>query len=270
MRVDKIGLWAVAGTLALLGACGDPPATSDSRGGSSTDGTDATNGRPTEGSTSTSGASDSASTTADAGSISDSLSGSTTMATTQGGSDPTASGGSTDDASTGDASTTGDMSTTGTSNSMEECMEKNPCNRGCNKNIWTLDADFDAGVLQNVDHDGPNNDQLQITTKNGLAGEWSIVRDGLEAGATWISVPHNTEPEGNVPMDTSITVEVRAADIKAELVNRPWVLAIDGALPDLTIGRFIEVRARLAINIPDPKVLTSPVLSDLCVLKVGD
>jgi len=146
-------------------------------------------------------------------------------------------------------------------------MEKDPCNRLCRKNLWTLDEDFDKGVLMGVDHDAPNDDQLQLSG-GLLAGEWSVVRDGLVPGATWLKVRHNHEPEGAVPPGTSIVVEVRTADTKAELAARPWVLAVDGALPELTLGRFIELRARLRIT--DPQVIESPVLSDICVLKQGD
>ena len=99
-------------------------------------------------------------------------------------------------------------------------------------------------------------------------GEWSVIHDGGEANAKWAKVPYNTEPEAKVPASTSITVEVRAADTKAELVNQPWILVVDGALPDFAHGRFIEVRARLLIT--DPFVMESPVLSDICVLKDGE
>jgi hypothetical protein len=99
-------------------------------------------------------------------------------------------------------------------------------------------------------------------------GEWSVVHDGGEANAKWAKVPYNTEPEAKIPASTSITVEVRAADTKAELVDQPWILVVDGALPNFAYGRFIEVRARLLIT--DPFVDESPVLSDVCVLKDGE
>ncbi|MBN1210150.1 MAG: hypothetical protein JXB05_35185, partial [Myxococcaceae bacterium] len=31
---------------------------------------------------------------------------------------------------------------------------------------WTLDAEFDTGVLDSVNHDAPNNDQLQLNTSS--------------------------------------------------------------------------------------------------------
>jgi hypothetical protein len=51
-------------------------------------------------------------------------------------------------------------------------------------------------------------------------------------------------------------------------VDQPWILVVDGALPDFAYGRFIEVRARLLVT--DPFVDESPVLSDVCVLKDGE
>lgn len=104
-----------------------------------------------------------------------------------------------------------------------------------------------------------------ITVKKG---EWSVIHDGGVANAAWAKVPYNTEPEGKVPAETSLTVEVRAADIKAELVDMPWILVVDGQIPGLAHGRYIEVRARLLIT--DPFVVESPVLSDVCVLKDGE
>lgn len=165
--VNNIRHWVIAGTVAVVGACGDPPATSDSRGGASTDCSDATNGRATEGSVSTSGvsASESNATTEDAGSISESA----TMATTQTASDPTDSGGMTGAVSVSQSGTdagtsTGEVSaggtTVGESSSSTGGEPLGPCEQG---NGWTLDADFDAGTLDNVNHDPPNGDQLQIT-----------------------------------------------------------------------------------------------------------
>jgi hypothetical protein len=146
--------WLVAGTVALLGACGDDRAgAADSQGGASTGATDGTQGRPTEGSTTTSGggASDSRGTTEDAGSLSDSA----TMATTQTSAELTdGGGGSSGDTSSGSSSSS---STSGTSTGGDPLAA---CTVG---NTWTLDADFDAGTLANTNHAAPNGDQLQIS-----------------------------------------------------------------------------------------------------------
>jgi len=267
--------WLLVGALTLAAACGDERSGAlDSQGGSgsSSSGGD---GRTTGGSSSSGTGGVSATTTEDAGSNSDSA----TMASTQAASDPTDGGDTTADpsgtasqVSTGEASTGDEMSSTSMPALPEECNNlpipgQDPCYRLCKQNFWTLDADFDAGVLKHVDHSAPNSDQLQLSP-GLLAGEWSIVRDGLDVGAVWTRVRHNHEPEGAVPAGTSIVVEVRAADIEAELAQQPWILAVDGALPELTLGRFIELRARLLIT--DPQSETSPVLSDICVIKTGD
>ena len=99
-------------------------------------------------------------------------------------------------------------------------------------------------------------------------GEWSVIHDGAEVGATWAKVPHNTEPEGKIPADTSLTVEVRAADSEAALADQPWTPVVDQQISGLVQGRFIEVRVSLLIT--DPFVDESPVLSDVCVLKDGE
>ncbi len=141
--------WLVAGTATLLGACGDERAgAADSQSGTSTGAIDGTQGRPTEGSSSTSGggASDSRGTTDDAGSISDSA----TMATTQTSAELTDGGGG-----SSDATSTGGSS--GTSTGGDPLAS---CTAG---NTWTLDRDFNAGVLANVNHDAPGSDQLQIS-----------------------------------------------------------------------------------------------------------
>ena len=169
MNTHNIKQWVVAGTVTLIGACGDPPATSDSQSGACTDTTThATSGQPTEASASTSGASASESnaTTEDAGSISESATMATTQTTTDGGMTSAVSvsqSGSDTDTSTGgelstSGTTVGDSSSTSTSTTGGEPL--GPCEKG---NGWTLDAQFDQGVLANVNHDPPNGDQLQIT-----------------------------------------------------------------------------------------------------------
>jgi len=89
-------------------------------------------------------------------------------------------------------------------------------------------------------------------------GTWSVVQDGGVAGQTWGKVTWNTEPQGNVPAGTSITVQARAADAEVDLAAQPFVPVGNGAQFGL-VGRFIEVRATLLAS-PSGD---SPILSDL-------
>ena len=167
MRIENLKQCMMIGIITLSGACGDSTSPdSASQGGSSSDGTGASTG-PTEAtSATTSGVSDSDSVTA--GSISESQ----TMGTTPTSTDPTSETGTsttgpitatdtdvgTDTTAQPDTDTTAGT-TAGTSEGTTGVMV-GPCGDG---KQWTLDADFDEGVLSNVNHDAPNGDQLQIT-----------------------------------------------------------------------------------------------------------
>ncbi len=108
------------------------------------------------------------------GSASDSATMGTTLDTTTGvtatDTNPTATATATDtdptsgetDVTTGDTTgnttgnTTGDTTTGDTTTGGID----DPCPSG---KLWTLDADWDSGTFNNVNHDDPNNDQLQVT-----------------------------------------------------------------------------------------------------------
>ncbi len=96
-------------------------------------------------------------------------------------------------------------------------------------------------------------------------GFWRVVQDAGSAGADWLSVSWNEEPQGQEPAGTSIELEARAADEISELTGEPFVPVVSGDDPGLT-GRYIEVRATLRTD--DPAI--SPVLSDLRIRAAGD
>jgi len=176
----------VAGIITLVGACGDSTTPdSASQGGSGTESTGATGGAtdPTDGSTAGS-VSESDSVTA--GSNSESQ----TMGTLPTSTDPTTD--TTGSDTTGKVSVTDTDTATGTtapdtdtaSDTVADTTESTtgaplgPCGDG---KQWTLDADFDQGVLSNVNHDAPNNDQLQITV------------DGVSAPKPYMFVAQTSE-----------------------------------------------------------------------------
>lgn len=102
---------------------------------------------------------------------------------------------------------------------------------------------------------------LNVTVRKG---EWTVVHDGVQAGTFWSQIAWNQEKEGKVPAGTSLTFQVRAADVKADLALQPWTLVEGGLIKDGVSGRFIEVRARMLIE--DEMLDESPVLSDVCIL----
>ena len=79
---------------------------------------------------------------------------------------------------------------------------------------------------------------------------------------------YNTEKQGKIPAGTSITFQMRAADVKADLEATPWIAVVDGVPDQFPTGRFVEIRARLLITQDDLE--ESPVLSDVCVIKEGE
>jgi hypothetical protein len=91
-------------------------------------------------------------------------------------------------------------------------------------------------------------------------GRWTIVQDSGTAGNAWDKITWNTEPQGNEPAGTAITVEARVAETEAGLAGQAYVPVTNGGVLPLT-GRYIDVRATLTSNDPD----TSPVLSDLSI-----
>ena len=50
-------------------------------------------------------------------------------------------------------------------------------------------------------------------------GTWLSVVDSGMAGTVWDEIFWNQEAEGDIPLDTSILVEVRTADLLADLTG---------------------------------------------------
>lgn len=99
-----------------------------------------------------------------------------------------------------------------------------------------------------------------VTVKKG---EWTIKHDGGSDDQQWTQVLFNLEPQGKIPEGTSITFQLRAANLEADLEATPWVAVEDGLPVAPVAGRFYELRARLLISAQDSE--ESPVLSDVCV-----
>ena len=82
----------------------------------------------------------------------------------------------------------------------------------------TTDADFDAGTLQSLNHDAPNNDQLQISSTVSTfpviwianAGEDSVSKIDTDAECetaryeTWFSTPNHSAFAGPAPSRTAV------------------------------------------------------------------
>lgn len=103
---------------------------------------------------------------------------------------------------------------------------------------------------------------FQIANPNGI---FTRTVDGGAAGTEWDKVSWNTEPEGSVPGDASITVEVRSADVEADLGLQPYMPVVNGAAGLGKLGQFLQVRATLEPATDG----TSPILSDLVVSSAG-
>jgi sugar lactone lactonase YvrE len=78
--------------------------------------------------------------------------------------------------------------------------------------LYTLDADFDRGVLQDVNHDAPNNDQLQLNRQSvffpyvnvAASARGTMVRIDVDTGeivGEWLSAP---DGQGRNPSRTTV------------------------------------------------------------------
>jgi len=91
-------------------------------------------------------------------------------------------------------------------------------------------------------------------------GAWDAVWDSGAAGLPWQQISWNSEPQGEVPNETSLAVSVRAADTSSALGVAAYKQVTNGASLAGTVGRYIQVKTDLA----GPGYVT-PVLSDLTV-----
>lgn len=96
-------------------------------------------------------------------------------------------------------------------------------------------------------------------------GTWTVVFDGGAGSVDWNEVSWN----GDVPMGSSITVQVRAAETQGDLSDEPYAEVQNGVgFGGMGIvGRFIQMRTTLA---RDPGSQDSPILFDLTVNGAGD
>jgi YVTN family beta-propeller protein len=92
-------------------------------------------------------------------------------------------------------------------------------------------------------------------------GTWRTVLNSGSGGTTWEQILWNTEASGSIPTGTSITVEVRTADLLGDLAGSTWQSFASGAFMGL-MGQFAEVRATLTRTGTGVGAV-SPVLSDL-------
>ncbi len=116
---------------------------------------------------------------------------------------------------------------------------------GVQADIYTLDDDFDQGTLTNVNHDNPNNDQLQLNvTGAGFpilwianAGEHTLskidtTQDGASPGRevaryfTWFSTqnPSNSAWSGPAPSRTAVDIEGNAYVLNRHFDGRSALL----------------------------------------------
>lgn len=176
-------VWSVACMVALAGACGDTTTMTagNTEGGTGTATDNNSTGNPNT--TSPTGDSMSGGVTEGSGSASETMGTSSPTTTNPTTTDPTTGvttgsttvepGTSTTDPSGTSTGTTGAVSASSTGVDPSSTSEGSSSTGndtgvpvdGCvpGKNKWTLDAHFDQGTLNNVNHDDPNNDQLQIT-----------------------------------------------------------------------------------------------------------
>ncbi|MBL9100063.1 MAG: hypothetical protein JNL82_03840 [Myxococcales bacterium] len=135
-------------------------------------------------------------------------------------------------------------------------------------------AGMPPGAVTTYSTDLPGNTQVYNYTYSDFTGfaaqnvtvkkgEWTVLHDSGVDATAWGTITHNNEPEGNVPLGTSITFQARAADTPAEVALKPWNDVIDDVPVGVNVGRYLELRARLLIS--DDMVDVSPVLSDVCL-----
>ena len=100
--------------------------------------------------------------------------------------------------------------------------------------------------------------QIDRQAPYGRVGTWSAVVDGSRAQLPWKSLGWNTEPQGAVPAQTSLSLSVRAADDLTSLATSSYSPASNNVVLADIKGRYLQVQATFA----GPGFVT-PVLSDL-------
>jgi MYXO-CTERM domain-containing protein len=131
-----------------------------------------------------------------------------------------------------------------------------------------------GAVLQSVEIGGPGvpartpylysdftGVQINRQAPYTYVGSWNAVYDSMIPNVPWSKVVWNTEPQGAVPAETSLSVSVRAANSMASLGTASYSVATNAtAFPNVS-GEFVQVR----VDFNGPGFVT-PVLSDIAVL----
>lgn len=97
-------------------------------------------------------------------------------------------------------------------------------------------------------------------------GSWGVIIDGELAETSWLHVAWNLDEcvEEPVPDDTSLTVELRAAETQAGLNDEPYIEVENGDEFEELVGRFLQVRVSLD-GVDVEGELSSPVLCDFSI-----
>ena len=124
--------------------------------------------------------------------------------------------------------------------------------------LYTTDADFDQGTLVSVNHDSPNNDQLQLDQPTepfpfinvAASGRGTVVRANTETGQ--IVGEYRTAPEGRGLDPSRTTVDLFGSVWTA---NRNEVGEIDGVPHGsaVKIGLIVGGTRVAGNGSPDPK-----------------
>ncbi len=91
-------------------------------------------------------------------------------------------------------------------------------------------------------------------------GSWDGIYDGAVPNLAWSKVTWNTEPQGAVPGQTTLTVSARAANDLAALASVGFTPVVNNAAIPGVVGRYVQVRT----DLKGPGYVT-PVLSDISV-----
>jgi streptogramin lyase len=102
--------------------------------------------------------------------------------------------------------------------------------------------------------------QIDRQAPYARVGSWDAVYDSGAVGMPWQQIWWNSEPQGAVPLETSMVISVRAANTMAALGQAAYKQVANGASLAGTVGRYIQVKADLV----GPGYKT-PVLSDLSI-----
>lgn len=105
--------------------------------------------------------------------------------------------------------------------------------------------------------------QIDRQAPYARVGSWEAVYNSGVPDIPWDKVVWNTEPQGAVPAETSLSLSVRAANSLASLGVAPYLQVTNNASFGGVAGQFVQLRA----NLDGPGFVT-PALSDVKVVSV--